>query len=49
MTPEQRLERMAELQAYAWQMLQQNPEAMDRFWRRNLRQRAARLDARAPL
>jgi hypothetical protein len=46
MTPEQRLERMAQMQAYSWQLLQQNPEALDRFWRRNLRQRAARLDAR---
>jgi hypothetical protein len=49
MTPEQRLECMAELQAYAWQTLQQNPEALDRFWRRNLRQRAARLGARGTL
>ena len=42
LTPEQRLERMAELQAHAWQVLQQNPAALERFWRRNLRERAAR-------
>ena len=46
MTPEQRLQRMAELQAQAWQTLQQNPEGLSRFWRRNLRQRAARRDPR---
>ena len=42
LTPHQRLERMAALQAEAWNTLQQNPEALARFWRRNLRQRAAR-------
>jgi hypothetical protein len=47
MTPEQRLQRMAELQAYAWAVLQQNPEGLERFWRRNFRQRAARRYPRA--
>lgn len=47
--PEQRLQRMAEMQELAWVLLQQNPEALDRFWRRNLRQRAVRDDASGSL
>ena len=46
MTPEERLRRMAELQAQSWELLQQNPEGLARFWRRNLRERAARLNNR---
>ena len=49
MTPEQRLQRMAELQAHAWQVLQQNPEGLARFWRRNFRRRAVRHDGSASL
>jgi hypothetical protein len=49
LTPEQRLEAMAALQAEAWQTLQQNPEALARFWRRNFRQRAARSHLRGTL
>ena len=49
LTPEQRLQRMAELQAHAWQVLQQNPEGLARFWRRNFRRRAVRHDGSASL
>ncbi len=44
MTPEQRIARGREMQEEAMRQLQANPEAMDRFMRRNLRQRAVRRD-----
>jgi hypothetical protein len=37
LTPEQRAERMAALLDHYWQLLAQSPEAMDRYWRRNLK------------
>lgn len=40
MTPEQRIERGRQMHEWAMQQLRANPEAMDRFIRRNLRQRA---------
>ena len=49
LTPEQRLEAMAALQAEAWEALRQNPEGLARFWRRNYRQRAARRHPRGTL
>ena len=49
MTPDQRLQRMAELQAQSWQVLQQNSEGLARFWRRNLRRRAVRHDGSGSL
>ena len=39
-TPEQRVARARELHEWALRQLQANPEAFDRFMRRNLRQRA---------
>jgi hypothetical protein len=42
LTPEQRMERMEQLQRAAFETLAQNPQAMERFWRRNLRKRAIR-------
>jgi hypothetical protein len=44
LTPEQRAERMAALLDHYWQLLAQSPEAMDRYWRRNLKKRAVRRD-----
>ena len=44
LTPQQRLKRMAALQEYYFEMLKKSPEAMQRFWRRNLKKRAVRRD-----
>ena len=43
MTPDQRLERMAQLQRSCFDLLSSSPEAFARFWRRNLRKRAVRV------
>lgn len=40
MTPEQRVARAREMQEWGMRQLMANPEAFDRFMRRNLRQRA---------
>ncbi|MFI5381126.1 MAG: hypothetical protein ACHRHE_17655 [Tepidisphaerales bacterium] len=40
MTPEQRIERGRQMHEWAMLQLRANPEAWDRFIRRNLRQRA---------
>ncbi len=40
MTPEQRIERGRQMHEWAMQQLRANPEAWDRFIRRNSRQRA---------
>jgi len=40
MTPAQRVARAREMQEWAMRQLESNPEAYDRFMRRNLRQRA---------
>ena len=40
MTPEQRIARGREMHEWAMRQLRGNPEAFDRFMRRNLRQRA---------
>lgn len=40
LTPEQRMERFEALQQYSFELLRQNPQAWDRFWRRNLKKRA---------
>jgi hypothetical protein len=45
LTPEQRLQRMEELQQLAMATLAQNPQAMEQFWHRNLRERSARTRA----
>jgi hypothetical protein len=45
LTPEQRMEQLDALLAECSQMLAENPEAMARFWRRNLKKRAVRRDA----
>ena len=42
MTPAERLARMEALQNAAWDVLNTSPRAFERFWRRNLRERAAR-------
>ncbi len=47
LTPGERLARMGRLRQSSFALLAANPEALDRFWRRNLRQRAARLRATA--
>jgi hypothetical protein len=44
LTPEQRLSRLAALLEHCSQVLTESPQAMDRFWRRNLRKRAIRRD-----
>ena len=44
LTPEQRMERMEALQRQAFKLLRQNPQAWDRFWRRNLKKRAVPRD-----
>jgi len=44
MMPRQRLTRMAELEAQSMDVLRRNPEAFQRFWRRNLRARAVPPD-----
>ncbi|MCC6423145.1 MAG: hypothetical protein IT447_06665 [Phycisphaerales bacterium] len=44
LTPEQRMERMEALQQQAFELLRQNPQAWDRFWRRNLKKRAVPRD-----
>ena len=44
LTPEERVERVAALLDHYWQVLTQSPEAMDRYWRRNLKKRAVRRD-----
>ena len=41
-TPAERLARMEALQNAAWDILNTSPQAFERFWRRNLRERAAR-------
>jgi hypothetical protein len=40
MTPEERVARAREMHEWALRQLQNNPEAFERFLRRNLRQRA---------
>lgn len=40
MTPDERLARMRQLQEWSFALLASNPEAFERFWRRNLRKRA---------
>jgi hypothetical protein len=47
LTPEERVERMAALLEHCAQILAQSPEAMDRYWRRNLKKRAIRHDPSA--
>jgi hypothetical protein len=44
LTPEERVARAAALLDQCWQVLAQSPEAMDRYWRRNLKKRAVRRD-----
>lgn len=44
LTPEQRLERMTALLDHYWQLLSHSPEAMERYWRQNLRKRAVRRE-----
>ena len=44
LTPEERVERMAALLDHYWRVLAQSPEAMDRYWRCNLKKRAVRRD-----
>jgi len=44
LTPQQRMERMAVIQRRAFELLRQNPEGWDRFWRRNLKKRAVPRD-----
>ncbi|QOV92067.1 hypothetical protein [Humisphaera borealis] len=39
-TPEERLAAMNKLQRACWERLQQNPEGLARFMRRNIRKRA---------
>jgi hypothetical protein len=41
-TPERRIQIMQMLIEQHWAWLKANPEAMDRYWRRNLRKRAVR-------
>jgi hypothetical protein len=43
-TPERRLQIIQTLNKKYWAWLEANPEAMDRFWRRNLRKRAVRAN-----
>jgi hypothetical protein len=45
LTPEQRIEQLDALLEECSQMLAENPEAMARFWRRNLKKRAVPRDA----
>ena len=45
LTPEQRIEQLYALLDECTQMLAENPEAMARFWRRNLKKRAVPRDA----
>lgn len=45
LTPEQRIQQLDALLDECSQMLAENPEAMERFWRRNLKKRAVRRDA----
>jgi hypothetical protein len=45
LTPQQRIERLAVILDDCARLLAANPEAMDRFWRRNLRKRAVRRES----
>ena len=45
LTPEQRIEQLDALLEECTQMLAENPEAMARFWRRNLKKRVVPRDA----
>ena len=47
LTPEERIERMYTLTQDAWDVLSRNPEALEHYWRRNLKNRAVRRDAAA--
>jgi hypothetical protein len=40
LTPDQRMAKFYAMQKAAFERLEQNPEALERFWRRNLSQRA---------
>ena len=44
LTPEQRIEQLHALLEESSQFLAQNPDAMRRFWRRNLKKRAVPRD-----
>jgi hypothetical protein len=44
LTPEQRIQQLDALLEECSELLAQNPEAMARFWRRNLKKRAVRRD-----
>jgi hypothetical protein len=43
-TPQERLERLVQLQRQAWELLIASPNGYEHFWKRNLRQR--RIHAR---
>jgi hypothetical protein len=45
LTPEQRIAQLDALLEECSQMLAENPDAMARFWRRNLKKRAVPRDA----
>jgi len=44
-TPEERIEKLEMIQSLSFYYLKTTPGAWERFWRRNLRQRAVRADA----